>query len=203
MAGPGTGSRELERVTAFTDAAVAIALTLLVLPLVDVAHEGSRTPLDELWREHVGDVLAFLLSFFVVARFWRAHRRIFETMDRVDDGLLTLNTLWLLGVVFLPVPTAVLTFEGDASHAVVVLYTANLCFVSVLGTSLSWWVATHPALQRHGLTPVVTGHLRQGAVMAVSFAVVTGLAVLFGSWALLVLVALPLVSGVAHRVFRP
>ena len=50
--------RSLERVTAFTDAAVAIALTLLVLPLVDLATdvETGQSVLHEL-AEHRGDLL--------------------------------------------------------------------------------------------------------------------------------------------------
>lgn len=194
-----SGSRELERVTAFTDAAVAIALTLLALPLVDVAHDGAQVPLATLWREHADDVIAFVLSFLVISLFWRAHRRIFETADRIDEGLLSLNTVWLLGVVFLPVPTAVLTFGDDASSSAAVLYLANLCFVSLLNLALSAWVATHPALQRHQLGPTLRNHVRLGVTATLLTAAATGLAVPWGSGALLLLAALPLAQRMVGR----
>jgi uncharacterized membrane protein len=127
-------SRALNRVTAFTDAAVAIALTLLVLPLVDVAQKAADTSVTALLREHDHDVLAFVLSFFVVMAFWRGHRRMLEPVARLDETLLTLNVLWLLGVVFLPVPTAVLTFEAEGENAATMLYLSNLLFVALMGS---------------------------------------------------------------------
>lgn len=187
-----SGSREQERVTAFTDAAVAIALTLLVLPLVDVARESAGIPWPELWREHSGDVLAFVISFFVIALFWRAHRRIFESIDRVDEPLLTLNTLWLLGVVFLPVPTAVLTFEDDTASAPAVFYLGTLFYVSVMSTALNGWVATHPRLHRPG--GQTAGFVSQGATAAATIGVAAVLAVPLGNLALVLLLALPLVG---------
>src|SRR3954453_10503898 len=101
-------ARSMERVTAFTDGVLAIALTLLVLPLVDISREVTETGLAGLLADHLSDFLAFLISFFVILQMWRVHRQIFEAADSCDEGLLTLNGCWLLGVVFLPVPTALL-----------------------------------------------------------------------------------------------
>lgn len=195
------GTREQERVTAFTDAAVAIALTLLVLPLVDAARAGAETPWPELWDDHAGDVLAFVISFFVIGLFWRAHRRIFETLDGIDEPLLTLNSLWLLGVVFLPVPTAVLTFQDETASAPTVLYLSNLFYVSAMSTALSFWAATHPALRRPGREGVSPrGDVSQGVVTAFTIGLTAVLAVPLGSAALLLLALLPLVGRITQRV---
>lgn len=188
----------MDRVTAFTDAAVAIALTLLALPLVDVAREDAGMSLAALWRYHSGDVFAFLLSFFVVATAWRVHRRIFNQLHRLDEPLLFLNLLWLLGVVFLPVPTAVLTFETGAENGPSVLYLANLLYVSLASLALGVWTSTHPALVRPGSLP--HEGLWRGVGAAGTLAVATGLAVAVGSWALLLLAAMPLMRGLAHRL---
>lgn len=184
-------SRALDRVTAFTDAAVAIALTLLVLPLVDTAQQAADTPVREIVRVHGGDVLAFVISFFVVMLFWRAHRRLFEPVRHLDEPLLTLNSFWLLGVVFLPVPTAVLTFEADVAPDAAVLYLGNLLFVSVMGLALSAWLRLRPRLVEPEQSRTVRRHLRRAALMSALIAVATVLAVPFGSLALLVLVVLP------------
>ena len=54
----------LERTLTFTDAAVAIALTLLVLPLVDVAGEvGDSLCLARCIADHWQDFFSFVLSY--------------------------------------------------------------------------------------------------------------------------------------------
>lgn len=194
--------RALDRVTAFTDAAVAIALTLLVLPLVDIAHGGSG-PVSALLREHDDDVLAFLLSFFVVMAFWRGHRRLFEPLVRLDETLLSLNVLWLLGVVFLPVPTAVLTFEGDSQRAATVLYLSNLLFVALMGVGMVGWISRHPALLDPERAATMRPHLRRSAILCGMIGVVTLLAVPLGPAALPLLAALPVGQAIGRRFDRP
>src|SRR5918995_5440232 len=144
--------RSLERVTAFTDAAVAIALTLLVLPLVDIATDAAtgESVLSELSR-HRGDLLGFAVSFLVIAQVWNGHRRLFETLDVYDERLLFINTLWLLFVVFLPYPTARLFVESEVRRDGAVLYLGTLLTISLLGLAMTWHVARHPALRRADL----------------------------------------------------
>ncbi|QSB12659.1 DUF1211 domain-containing protein [Natronosporangium hydrolyticum] len=192
-------SRPLDRTTAFTDAAVAIALTLLVLPLVEVVHSAPQTPLPELVDGHGDDLLAFVVSFFVVMTFWRAHRRLFEPVQRLDERLLTLNGLWLLGVVFLPVPTAVLTFEAGDPTGAAVFYLGNLLYVALANLALAAWVYHRRSLW----SPEHTGVLRQyrhRALAAVAvIAVATVLAVPFGGYALLTLAVVPAVQYLQRR----
>lgn len=195
-------SRELARVTAFTDAAVAIALTLLVLPLVTVAHEAGETPLTALVHRHGDDLAAMLLSFFAVALFWRGHRRLFERLERVDEMLLVLNVLWLLGVVFLPVPTAVLTLESAAGLGAALLYLANLLYVSLLGLALSGWIHRRPQLRRPGQGSGFRDGLIRTAVTIFMIIIVMVASGWCGSIVVLLLLVVPLLHLVAHRLDR-
>jgi uncharacterized membrane protein len=192
--------RALDRVTAFTDAAVAIALTLLVLPLVDVAHEAADTSVAELLRGHQEDFLAFVLSFFVVVLFWRVHRRLLEPVVRLDETLLALNSLWLLGVVFLPVPTAMLTVEGKAERSATLLYMGNLLFVATMGLGLAGWIRRHPILHEPESAPIMRRHLHSSLIVCAVMAVVTALAVPLGTYALLLLATLPAGKAVVQRI---
>lgn len=195
-------SRALDRVTAFTDAVVAIALTLLVLPLVDVAHGTSEGPVGAVLREHGDDVLAFLLSFFVVMAFWRGHRRLFEPLVRLDETLLSLNVLWLLGVVFLPVPTAVLTFEGDSQRAATMLYLTNLLFVALMGMGMVGWISFHPGLRDPQHPTTMRLHLRRSGILCGMIGLVTLLAIPLGPTALILLAALPIGQAIGERLDR-
>lgn len=124
----------LARVVALNDAVVAIAMTLLVLPLVGVADEldTARSLLDE----H-GDLLSsFAISFVVIYVFWAAHGtalRRAEAADGEPRGLRPLNLAWLLVIAFLPFPTAVVGHDLNTTSAPI--YIGTMMTLSAL-TSL-------------------------------------------------------------------
>ena len=69
----------VERLVFFSDAAVAIALTLLILPLMDGVYAAARAN-QSAWTylsENANALFSFTLSFVIIARFWRSHHRLF------------------------------------------------------------------------------------------------------------------------------
>jgi len=103
-------SLELDRLVNFSDGVFAIAATLLVTT-IGFSFRLEPPDLDrKLWHEF-GDVLpqvlAYALSFFVIARSWLGHHRMFKVIRRIDGRFVSLN-LALLGLVALvPFPTDV------------------------------------------------------------------------------------------------
>jgi uncharacterized membrane protein len=138
--------RGLDRIVLFTDAVVAIACTLLVLPLVDLATQDAGVPVGRLLSDHVGQFGAFALSFTVIARLWVAHHRLFERVGAYDSVVIWLTLIWLFTVAFLPFPTAILATQSG--HGASMLYVGTLLVSSVALASSDAWVSAHPALQR-------------------------------------------------------
>ncbi|WP_158220494.1 TMEM175 family protein [Kineosporia sp. A_224] len=138
--------RGLERIVVFADAVVAIACTLLVLPLVDLATQDAGAPLDSLLGDHLGELGAFALSFAVIARLWVAHHRLFERVGAYDTTLVRLTLAWLFTVAFLPFPTAILATQSG--HGPSTLYVGTLTLSSLALASTAAWVSAHPALRR-------------------------------------------------------
>jgi Endosomal/lysosomal potassium channel TMEM175 len=72
-----------ERLMFFSDAVIAIALTLLALDLpVPGGIENATVSIPAMVndaRQHLDDYLAFLISFLVIAAHWRLHHRVFVT----------------------------------------------------------------------------------------------------------------------------
>ena len=66
MAGFAT-QRGLDRLVNFSDATVAIALTVLVLPLVELAGQTQSGGVDAFLTDHRSVILAFLVSFLTAA----------------------------------------------------------------------------------------------------------------------------------------
>jgi len=181
-----------ERVTAFTDAAVAIALTLLVLPLVDNAREAAGISLPTMLHHYGDNFLAFTLSFLVIARFWRVHRRQYQALAHLDEGLVVLNLAWLFGIVFLPVPTALLVGSAHSMHDGAGLYAINLLFIGLVAFTMTIWIRRHPELWE---PEVDRDWLRESAwrsgAACVVMAINIPIAFWLGSEGLLVLLLLP------------
>jgi uncharacterized membrane protein len=128
-------SRDFERVLTFVDAVVAIAVTLLVLPLVDVAGEldqpGNDGSVLHLLQDHQAQLWAFLLSFAVIANLWFTQHQVVSSVVVADRVVIQLMVAWTLMIVFLPFPTALVAEEGDQA-ATKVLYIGTMTVSSVL-----------------------------------------------------------------------
>jgi len=90
-----------DRMEAFSDGVLAIAITLLVL---DLAVRPPGSPLHQFLRAWPAYV-AYLVAFLSIGAAWLAHNGLTDRMDRVDPLFLRLNLLFLLAVSFLPFPT--------------------------------------------------------------------------------------------------
>lgn len=88
--------RGLDRLVNFSDAVVAIAITLLVLPLVDLPKELSAKPFRDVISDNSWSLIGFGLSFLVIARLWRYHHAIFERVRDYNAPLIWLNLTWLV-----------------------------------------------------------------------------------------------------------
>jgi len=132
----------VERMTFFSDAVFAIAMTLLIIELH--APEVPDAALPDALRELVPGYLTFVLSFVVVGFVWLSHHRKFAAIERYDQGLLRMNLLMLLFVASLPLPTAILGLHGDDVLAVV-LYAATISLIGFLMTGM-WLYAWHRGL---------------------------------------------------------
>jgi uncharacterized membrane protein len=138
------------RFLSFSDAVVAIAATLLVLPLVEaVTTYDPSQGIGPFITGNKGLLFAFVLSFLVIYRFWSAHHAIFGEGVPLTATLRWLNGLWLLSIVFLPVPTRLIG-SHTTSRGADALYIATM-LGAVLTTAASHWLigraAGQPAME--------------------------------------------------------
>lgn len=103
-----------ERLIFFSDALVAIAITLLALSLRAPQNAASdRDLLTALWsQQNRNEYLAFIISFIVIGAHWRSHHRLFRYVSRLDPRIITLNMIWLLMIVITPFATRLLSGNG-------------------------------------------------------------------------------------------
>ena len=158
-----------ERLLAFSDGVIAIAITLLVLGLeVPSVHEVPDQGLKDYLYQSLHPLFGYVASFLLIGTYWLQHYVIHHHVRFVDRRFIALNGLFLLAVSFVPFPTGLqASYRHD--ELAMVLYSASqaVCGLSLL---LLWLYATrkrrlvHPNLPteivksmswRIAMTPVI------------------------------------------------
>ena len=180
---------------------MAIAITILILPLVDAAKQIAEHPLGDVLFDNLGLLFAFLVSFLVIGREWIVHHRVFESVSDYSNALVLYNLLWLLSIVFLPFAANVLAYIEDEQPAVFALYIGTIMVTSASMLLMEFELRRHPTLiidHDPATIPVVGGVIILGLMgVALIIAVVVPS---INMWALLLLFLAGPVEAVYSRL---
>lgn len=192
-----------ERLTFFSDAVFAIAITLLVIE-IEVPHLETAD-----WRQVPGALaglshsfFGYVLSFLVIGRFWVGHHTTMQFLDRHIGSITWPNLLMLLFIAFMPFATAFMS-ENLHNPGAVQFYNAVLLAVALC---YSWIV--HIATDARHVRPGISAERRtmwRGRSIGVILTVVLTLAVTPFSvrWpgiGQLMLVAMPVVQRLTVHI---
>ncbi|MDL5158635.1 TMEM175 family protein [Actinomycetospora termitidis] len=194
-----------ERMVAFVDASVAIALTLLVLPLTELVPSDDRpaVPAAEVVADNLPVFASFLLSFVVIGRLWLVHHRLYGYGGRLTPVLVLLNLAWVLSIVVLPFTTEMVATYGSQPF-VLRVYVGIL----VLGSGLLTVMAV--LMRRTGLADgsrrrppeaFVTGSVGASIDMLLAFVLVLVVPAI-GYFALFALFLDPITTRIVARLRR-
>ena len=145
---PGPGLWSTNRVEAFSDGVLAIAITLLVLEI-----KIDPSEYDHLGRALVHEwpaYLAYATSFLTVGSVWIAHHSLFSRLRYIDPVLLRINMMLLLAAAFLPFPTGVLAqalhASAQAERVAIALYGATALVIELLLQAAVRYASERPDL---------------------------------------------------------
>ncbi len=138
--------RGLDRLVNFSDATVAIAITLLILPLVDAASQIGDKSFGQFFNAHFWELLAFFISFAVIARFWVVHHRIFESVREYSSAIVWFNFVWLLAIVLIPFTANVLSNGNGERPGVYAVYIGNMLLATLATFAIGMVLLRHPEL---------------------------------------------------------
>jgi len=185
----------VERLMLFTDAVVAIAITLLVLPLVDLAREDGS--IGDLWRDNRGQFVAFGVSFLVIAKLWAAHHSRMRSISRCPGQLVWCDMLWLATIVFLPFTTELLGGPRGDETSTRVMYVGSV-LACTLAFDLLEWVASQ-LRDDDGPDRAVFVEGWVPSVLTAIALVVVAVAPALGLWPMALLMLSGPVTGLAQR----
>lgn len=141
-------TRGLDRLVFFTDAVTAIAITLLVLPLVDSVTQAANAgqSAEQFIGNNFAAIAGFALSFVVIARLWLAHHAMFEYVRSYSFLFLLLNLFWVFTVVVLPLPTEMVS-HFRTSPVTVGVYIGTIAASSLSLTMMSLMIRNQQRLR--------------------------------------------------------
>ncbi|HWF35597.1 MAG TPA: TMEM175 family protein [Solirubrobacteraceae bacterium] len=128
------------RLEAFSDGVLAVAITLLVLNIT--VPPASRTPdlghaLLAQWQIYA----AYATSFITIGIIWMNHHAMIGRLRQADHAILFWNLLLLMSVGVLPFATSLMAAyvkEGHgASHLAAAIYSGSLLVMSLMFTALN------------------------------------------------------------------
>jgi uncharacterized membrane protein len=180
----------LERIVFFSDAVMAIAITLLAIdirvPEVDPGAAAQQLP--TLLSAMQPRFMTFFISFVVISVYWLSHHRHFRYIKRYDTRLILLNLLFLFFIVLMPFLASLL---GQYVFVPIALIAYTLALAALgLSMALMWWYATSGhRLVDPDLSPDLIRRLSIGLfmepimfVVAVPFAYISSTAVIIVWW---------------------
>jgi uncharacterized membrane protein len=180
--------RGADRLANFNDAVVAIAITLLVLPLTDDASQTSGKDIGSFLSGLSDEFVAFVISFVVIAAFWRAQHALLENLRGHTEPLVWSTLLWMFAIIFLPFPTALLSTAHNGDPIVYGLYVGCMLVASIAMWLERLIMSRHPQLIEGDFGEFY--HPRAGVLMIAILFLALVLTVVFpavGLWPLLLL----------------
>ena len=173
------GELTTERVEAFSDGVLAVALTLLIL---EVKLPPGLANEAELWTAvlHLApSFAAWVVSFVFVMTIWINHHYFFAAVRVADRGLLWLNGLLLLGVSLLPFPTG-LVGEYPGFAAPLAMLSGTMLFGSLTFAAMRYYASVRGGLMLEKIDgPAARAALRRNLVGPALYAVALALAFLW------------------------
>ena len=197
----------INRLEAFSDGVLAVAITLLVLnihvPDPDTTDNLLHALLTQ-WPAYV----AYVTSFITIGIIWINHHVMISRLRQADHAILTLNLMLLLSIGVLPFSTdlaASYLKHGSGQHLAVAVFSGSFLVMSIFFALLN----RHILLRKgHFLDPPLSDVQRRAIltrslaglvpyVIATALAPVSAYLSVFICAAIAVYYALPIASGVS------
>jgi uncharacterized membrane protein len=150
-----TEDNSLGRLLALSDGVFAIAMTLLALDLrvpPNLSGHPTSQQLIHALAQNADSYWSFILSFYIIAIYWGAHRRLMRSVTVFNSNLVRDTVFLLLLVAAMPFPASLLGRYGGTPFALA-LYGAISALASLTLIVLTYDVRRSDPGSRKAETP--------------------------------------------------
>lgn len=144
-----------KRIETLVDGIFAIAMTLLVLSLnvPQIPYPANNAVILKSLLGMSQQFFIYIMSFILLATFWRINHSQFYIIKKTDQTLLWINVIWLLLVALVPFST---NLVGDYGYLMVpmIFFDLNLFLIGVM-FNLNWYYANKKGFIDEKVDPVI------------------------------------------------
>jgi uncharacterized membrane protein len=124
---------QIDRIAFFSDAVIAIALTLMVLE-IKMPEMGKNITLQQILDRYGASMalhtIALFVGFSTIGNLWIRHHQLFEHIINYNHRMMRINLYFLFSVMLLPISIQFLFAPNEPSQYQFIFYFGNLFFCS-------------------------------------------------------------------------
>jgi uncharacterized membrane protein len=128
------------RMEAFSDGVIAVAITLLVLGIQVPKPGGSQSLIDELGQQWPS-YAAYVTSFLTIGIIWINHHAMIDRLQRSDHVILILNLVLLMSIGVIPFATSLMAAylrQSSGESVAAAVYSGSFLVMSIAFAVLNW-----------------------------------------------------------------
>jgi uncharacterized membrane protein len=149
-----------DRINNFCDAVFAIAMTLLILEIkIPIGADIISYGVDGVLLRLIPSFIGFVISFLVIALYWRLHLTMAQFVKSYDNKLLWFNIWLLMFIVLLPFSTAFYAKYFNDQGGSFVFYCINLIAIGMINFFMFNYIVRKEG-HSESLTPSIAARLR-------------------------------------------
>ena len=195
--------RGADRLAFFSDAVCAIAITLVVLPLIDTARDVRGQSAASFFTANSAALFAAAISFVTISLFWRDHHRVFNRVSSWNSTIVSINLVWLAGVCFIPLATVIEVGAAPDDALARAVYIGSILVTMVVARVEERLLIRMGGVEPWHVPSPLTLNLRWVPVALLAVALVVSVTVpAIGLWSLLLAVLARPISALIVRTRR-
>ena len=194
---------QIDRIAFFSDAVIAIGLTLMVLE-IKIPELGKTITFKEMIKAYgfsmLLHTLALLMGFLTIGNLWIRHHALFEHVINYNERLIRTNLFFLLTIMLLPISISFLFASNEPQHLQLTFYFINL-FLCSFTYSLMLLVIFHKKNNFYSIKDddKIKKLKNNSYAGSLAFLIVTVLVLMNISWFYLGFFIIPIVNIISKR----
>jgi uncharacterized membrane protein len=126
---------QIDRIAFFSDAVIAIAITLMILE-IKIPAFGRDSSFQQVLAKYGGNmtlhIVALLICYLSIGNLWTRHHELFEHIINYNKSLIKVNLYFLFTIMLLPVSVSFMFEQNNPPQMQMIVFFINLFLCNLI-----------------------------------------------------------------------